>query len=48
MEPLDLQHRQLCLINQAILGYANPVVKDWGIKALKKAELKEFLLKSFL
>lgn len=33
------------LINQAILGYANPVVKEWGIKALKKAELKEFLLK---
>lgn len=33
------------LINQAILGYANPVVKEWGIKALKRAELKEFLLK---
>ena len=32
------------LVNQAILGYANPVVKEWGINALKKAELKEFLL----
>jgi len=32
------------LIKQAILGYGNPVLKDWGWPILKQAELKTFLL----
>lgn len=33
------------LIHQAILGYGNPVLKQWRTKPLKKKELKTFLLK---
>ena len=32
------------LINQAILGYGNPVLKEWNEKPLEKKELKSFLL----
>ena len=32
------------LINQAILGYGNPVLKQWNEKPLEKRELKTFLL----
>ncbi len=32
------------LINQAILGYGNPVLKEWKEKPLQKKELKCFLL----
>lgn len=32
------------LINQAIIGYANPLLKEFGTKVLTKKELKPFLL----
>lgn len=32
------------LIHQAILGYSNPVLKEWNIAPLKKQELQSFLL----
>lgn len=32
------------LIHQAILAYANPLIKKWNLKRLEKSEIKQFLL----
>ena len=38
----------LCAYRQAILGYANPVVKDWGDESIEEGGTQRILIKSFL